>query len=107
MRKALAVAGFATLGVWGGGTGTFAAGMDDHKMVSDSCQKQMQMSAAQCGCVADQAMADLDSTERTYISLPALDFKRSSALAETMSPKQIAQIDAFMRKVPAECEATN
>lgn len=89
------------------GTAATPALADSRGQFATSCQRQMQMSAAQCGCVADHAMAELDATEREYLMLPATDYPSANALLKKMSSGQIAAIDAFMRKVPDLCRASH
>jgi hypothetical protein len=73
------------------------------KFVS-SCQKQMYMSAPACGCMADIADKKLDDTAIEYLSLAATDVVHSAALSKSMTPKEVASIDMFMRTAPGQCK---
>ena len=70
-----------------------------------SCQTQMYMSAAACGCMADKAAQQLDAQGIAYLSLPALDVVHSAAMAKSMSGSEMARIDKFMRTAPDQCQA--
>ena len=70
-----------------------------------SCQTQMYMSAAACSCLADKAAVQLDATAIAYLSLQALDVTHSAAMAKSMSGAERNKIDAFMKKVPDQCQA--
>ncbi len=70
-----------------------------------SCQTQMYMSGAACGCLADKAAQQLDAKGMQYLSLQALDVANSTALAKSMSGAEIAKIDHFMRTAPDQCQA--
>ncbi len=72
-----------------------------------SCQAQMYMSQAACGCLADKAEKQLDADGIAYLSLAATDVTHTAAAAKAMSPAQMAKIDKFMKTEPHACEAAN
>lgn len=69
-----------------------------------SCESQMYMSNAACGCMADIAEAKLDDTAIAYLSLAATDVVHSAALSKSMSSAEIASIDRFMSTAPKQCK---
>ena len=73
------------------------------KFVS-SCQTQMYLSKPACDCMADIADKKLDDTAIAYLSLDALDVRNSAAMSKSMTAKEIASIDAFMRTAPKQCK---
>jgi hypothetical protein len=70
-----------------------------------SCVTQMYMSQAACSCLADKAEVKLDATAIAYLSLQALDVTHSAAMAKAMTGAERNKIDAFMKKVPDQCQA--
>lgn len=69
-----------------------------------SCQTQMYMSKRSCECMAEIADKKLDDTAIAYLSLDALDVRSSAALSKSMTAKEIASIDSFMRTAPKQCK---
>ena len=69
-----------------------------------SCETQMFMSNAACGCMADIAEAKLDDTAIAYLSLAATDVVHSAALSKSMSSAEIASVDKFMSTAPKQCK---
>ena len=69
-----------------------------------SCEKQMYMSQPACECMADIADKKLDDTAIAYLSLDALDVRNSAAMSKSMTSKEIASIDTFMRTAPKQCK---
>jgi hypothetical protein len=72
-----------------------------------SCETQMYMSHAECSCLADKAVAELDDTGIAYLSLNALDYRRASEMSKAMSGSELRKIDKFMSTAPAQCRASS
>jgi len=105
MRK-LVVVGLVVSALLGtASTGLGATPSDGRAGLIRSCQTQMYMSAAACSCLADKAAVQLDATAIAYISLPALDVDKSTAMAKSMTGAERNKIDNFMRTVPDQCQA--
>lgn len=82
-----------------------AAGVPDARTgFIQSCERQMYMSAPACACLADRAERQLDAAAIAYLSLPALDVARSTAMARSMTGAERNRIDSFMQTAPHQCE---
>lgn len=68
------------------------------------CEKQMLMSGAQCGCMADIADKTLDDLVIAYESLEANDVVHSAAMSKQMTAAELASADKFMRTAPNQCK---
>lgn len=105
MRKMM-VAGLVVSALLGTvSAGVAAAPSNARAGLIKSCVTQMYMSQAACSCLADKAEVQLDATAIAYLSLQALDVTHSAAMAKSMTGAERNKIDAFMKKVPDQCQA--
>lgn len=74
-----------------------------HQAIERSCVQQMFMSEAACGCLADQAVAQLDPIEQTWLTLGANNVDLSAPLSKQMSRSEADEVDRFMQTVPDAC----
>ncbi|MDR3471799.1 MAG: hypothetical protein P4M09_08945 [Devosia sp.] len=104
--RAFAVIGVAMLGLMGAGQPVLAAKPPADPLVgfAKSCQTQMYMSQAACGCVVSKAKAQLDSKEIVYLSIPGAAGPEAAAAAKEMTGAELANVDKFMHTAVPQCE---
>jgi hypothetical protein len=86
-------------------TGYAAMSKDVRTKFISQCQKQMYMTSAQCGCMADLAEKKLDDLSIAYLSLNATDVRNSAAMSKKMTAAERNAIDKFMSTAPKACKS--
>jgi hypothetical protein len=54
--------------------------------------------------MADIASRKLDALAIAYLSLDPLDVRHSAAMSKTMTGKELASVDSFMKTAPHACK---